>query len=235
VLKVSRQPGGEPEIFHSLQGEGVNIGVPCVFLRLALCNLRCIWCDTRYTWDWKRYDYHREVLDLTVDEAERRILAYRCPHLVLTGGEPTIQSRQAAPLLQSLRGQGFFVEVETNGTLVPDPDFAASVSQWNVSPKLANSGNAPARREVERALSYYAGLAHAYFKYVIEAPEDLVEVLRLNDQYGIPAARTLLMPQATDAAAQEEKSRWLADLCREQGFRFSNRLHVILWGARRGI
>ena len=57
LLKVSRQPSGEPEIFHSIQGEGVSAGTPTVFLRLATCNLACTWCDTRYTWDWRRFDF----------------------------------------------------------------------------------------------------------------------------------------------------------------------------------
>ena len=113
MLKVSRQPNGQPEIFHSLQGEGVSLGMPCVFLRLALCNLRCTWCDTKYTWDWKNYQYDREIMNLEPEEVARRILAYDCPHLVLTGGEPTLQSSQAAPLLRSLRERDFFIEVET--------------------------------------------------------------------------------------------------------------------------
>ena len=235
MLKVSRQPGGEPEIFHSVQGEGVSSGMPCVFLRLALCNLRCTWCDTKYTWDWRNYQYDQEVMSLAIDELERRIVAYNCPRLVLTGGEPTLQSSQAAPLLRSLKQRGFFIEVETNGTVVPDPDFAAMVDQWNVSPKLDNSGNGPERRAVRQALSYYAGQSHAYFKYVIEAPPDLAEVQSLNQQYGIPAARTQLMPQATDAAELARKSQWLSEQCKEHGFRYSSRLQVILWGASRGI
>ncbi|MFQ6028839.1 MAG: 7-carboxy-7-deazaguanine synthase QueE [Dehalococcoidia bacterium] len=235
MLKVSRQPQGQPEIFHSLQGEGVNIGMPCVFLRLALCNLRCSWCDTKYTWDWKHYQYDQEVLDMEPEAVEQCILAYNCHHLVLTGGEPTLQATQAVPLLQSLRQRGFFIEVETNGTILPEQEFSALVNQWNVSPKLNNSGNSPQRREVSRALAYFAGLAHAYFKYVIDNPEDLAEVLRLNENYAIPAARTLLMPQATDPAELSRKSVWLTELCKENGFRFSNRLHILLWGDSRGI
>ncbi len=93
MLKVSRQPSGEPEIFYSLQGEGVTAGTPTVFLRLANCNLSCSWCDTKYTWDWQSYDPQREVMELSDDEAHERILAFECPHLVITGGEPLMQQR----------------------------------------------------------------------------------------------------------------------------------------------
>ena len=146
-LKLSRQPSGEPEIFHSLQGEGHSIGTPTVFLRLAHCNLTCSWCDTKYTWDWANYDPKREVLTLPVDEIEERILGYGCPHLVITGGEPMMQQEALAPLALSLNERGFHVEVETNGTLAPNAEMANAVSQWNVSPKLTNSGVAPDRRE----------------------------------------------------------------------------------------
>ena len=55
MLKVSRKPDGSPEIFYSIQGEGANVGKPAVFLRMGLCNLKCSWCDTKYTWDWEEY------------------------------------------------------------------------------------------------------------------------------------------------------------------------------------
>ena len=84
-LRISRQPSGEPEIFHSLQGEGVTASRPSVFLRLATCNLACSWCDTKYTWDWDSYDYEREVVSLSVSEVEERVMEFRCPRLVITG------------------------------------------------------------------------------------------------------------------------------------------------------
>ena len=235
LLKVSVQPDGDPEIFYSIQGEGVNIGVPTVFLRLALCNLRCSWCDTKYTWDWDHYEYEKEVRDMSLSAVEGEIRRFGCSHLVITGGEPLMQARHMVPLAQSLKKLDYFIEVETNGTLIPPQDFACLVDQWNVSPKLANSANSVKHREVPRALNYFAALPNAYFKYVVESPDDIPEIVSLNSTYGIASASTLLMPQAVDSSELIQKSEWLVERCQENGFRFSTRLQVLLWGAKRGL
>ena len=235
MLKVSNQPDGTPEIFLSIQGEGVNIGMPTVFLRLAQCNLRCSWCDTKYTWDWGEYDYESEVRGMSDTEVEEAINRLNCKHLVITGGEPLIQARQLVPLTQSLKSMGFFIEVETNGTLVPNEDFSGLVDQWNVSPKLANSANVLNQRESPEALRFFSKLPNAHFKYVVSHPEDLSEILSLNARYGIASTNTMLMPQAGDHDELDQKSGWVVELCKQSGFRFSTRLHVILWGAKRGV
>ena len=104
---MSRLPTGQPEIFLSIQGEGASLGTQSVFLRLALCNLACIWCDTKYTWDWHNYDYHREAMELTQQQVEESITKYPCHHLVITGGEPLLQKRALEPLVRSLKSKGF--------------------------------------------------------------------------------------------------------------------------------
>ena len=217
-----------------MQGEGHSIGVPTVFLRLALCNLTCVWCDTKYTWDWANYDPKQEILPLSIDDIEKRILKYDCPHLVITGGEPMMQQLSLAPLATSLKEQGFYIEAETNGTLAPNPDMQASISQWNVSPKLAHSGVSQERREVAEALQAFAELDNAYFKFVIANPSDVDEVCNLVDRYTIPNLRVLLMPEGTTQKAIEEGRKWVAGICADKGFRFSTRMHILLWGDKRG-
>ena len=234
MLKVSRGPSGEPEIFHSVQGEGITAGTPTVFFRLATCNLACTWCDTKYTWDWKRYEYDREVLAMSSQDVERRILAHDRPHLVITGGEPLLQQRELAPLAVSLRRRGFYCEVETNGTIAPSADMAGAVSQWNVSPKTAGSGNRTESRERPEALLAFRELENAYFKFVVVDDADVDEVSRLVDRYEISPHRVLLMPEGVTAAAVLERGKWVAEACVERGFRFSTRLHILLWGDERG-
>jgi organic radical activating enzyme len=234
MLKVSRQPTGEPEIFYSLQGEGPSIGTPTVFLRLATCNLACTWCDTKYTWDWRNHDYNREVVALPLEDVERRVLDFGCPHLVITGGEPLLQQKALEPLAVSLKRQGFYCEVETNGTLPPSTEMIEAVSQWNVSPKLSNSGNPPDRREVLEAINAFRDLDCAYFKFVVVEPGDVEEVCGLVDRYRVPPERVILMPEGVTAQVIETRGKWVAQACSERGFRFSTRLHIVLWGDERG-
>ena len=212
TLKVSRLPSGEPEIFRSLQGEGATAGVPTVFLRLAMCNLACTWCDTKYTWDWQSYDVKREVLSVGVADAIDRVEAFDCQHLVITGGEPLMQQ----------------------DALAPGADLAGAVSQWNVSPKLANSGNAADRRTVPSALQAFRGLPNAYFKFVLVDPADADEVCGIVERFGLPRDRVILMPEGVTRDAVSTRGKWVADLCERHGFRFSTRLHILLWGDERG-
>ena len=234
MLRVSRMPSGEPEIFRSVQGEGVSAGTPTVFLRLGTCNLACSWCDTKYTWDWDSYDFDQQVMSMEESDLEQRILAFDLPHLVITGGEPLMQQKALGPLALSLKRRGFFCEVETNGTLAPQPEMVGAVSQWNVSPKLGNSGNGLERREVPEALRAFRDLDSAYFKFVVVGPSDIDEVLSLSKKHDLPAERIVLMPEGTTAAAINDRGRWLAEACASHGFRFSTRLHILLWGDQRG-
>ena len=234
TLKVSRLPNGEPEIFRSLQGEGPSLGAPSIFLRLATCNLSCSWCDTKYTWDWHSYDYKSEVVELPIRQIEERILGYKLPHLIITGGEPLLQREVLARLVRSLKGEGFFFEVETNGTILPGPGLEQCIDQWNVSPKLATSGNFAQRREIAEALEYYGELGNAFFKFVITESSDLEEVIRLVEKYKMSRERVLLMPEGRTRQALQDRGQWVSTLCIQEGFRFSPRLHILLWGDKRG-
>ncbi len=234
TLKVSRMSTGQPEIFLSIQGEGVSLGTQSVFLRLALCNLACTWCDTKYTWDWDHYDYHREAMELTRQQVEEQVCKFPCHHMVITGGEPLLQKRALGPLVRSLKERGFSFEVETNGTIQPGEVLEETIDQWNVSPKLTNSGNPAASREVPRALSTFSRLPNAYFKFVISELEDMEEVRDLMQRYGIPRERVILMPEGRTVREVRQRGRWLAQACVEEGYRFTTRMHILLWGDKRG-
>lgn len=236
-LHLSRMPNGEPEIFASVQGEGVTCGLPSVFVRLAFCNLRCTWCDADYTWDWRRYDSREETMAMSTREVADRVVeraGKAIENAVLTGGEPMLQGEELARLAELLKAEGFRLEAETNGTVRPAPELAALIDQWNVSPKLVSSGNRGDAREVPEALAWFGGAPSAYWKFVVVAPEDLGEVLELIGRYGVPPARVVLMPEGVDPATVSERSRWLVEICQERGFRLGTRLQIYLWGAERG-
>ena len=110
------------EIFESLQGEGRNMGRPCVFVRFAGCNLACPWCDTDIT--------TRFTLDLSGLVAE--VKSFKAKSVILTGGEPTIQG-EMPELVAALKKEGFWIGVETNGT--GEPDWLGFVDYVACSPK----------------------------------------------------------------------------------------------------
>ena len=210
------------------------MGVPSVFLRLATCNLKCHWCDTKYTWDWQVFDYQTEVVELDADDVQRRVRAFNCSHLVITGGEPLLQQEELEPLVANLTGDGFTFEVETNGTIAPTPGMLRHIGQWNVSPKLRSSGNAPESREIPLALETFAQMPTAFFKFVVTGESDIEEVCSLRDRYDLVPDRVLLMPEGRTPEALAKKSSWLPEVCVKHGFRFTTRLHILLWGDERG-
>ena len=222
------------EIFESIQGEGPTAGEPCVFLRLAMCNLHCRWCDTKYTWDWKNYDYDREVRLDTVTRVAERLLAARRSRLVITGGEPLMQQDGLAELL-TLLPESWSVEVETNGTLPPQPRLSARVNQWNVSPKLANGGDPAAARFRPAALIALRDTRRAFLKLVVESEADVEAALALAKDLDWPHERVLLMPQAASRADLLKRGTFVAEQAVRRGVRYTSRLHVQLWGGRRGV
>ena len=99
-------------------------------MRLSTCNLRCTYCDTKYTWDWSQYDRERELREETVARVAEQLAGAK--RLVVTGGEPLLQQESLLSLLQRI-GPSVFVEVETNGTIAPIGGLRSLVRQWNVS------------------------------------------------------------------------------------------------------
>jgi organic radical activating enzyme len=128
---------------------------------------------------------------------------------------------------------GIAVEIETNGTVAPPPALDALVHQYNVSPKLAHSGNAGLALIPER-LAHWAAEPRAFLKFVIAEPSDVAEVLALADTYAIPRERIYLMAEGTDAATLAARESWLAPLCLEHNLTLSKRLHIELYGDTRG-
>ena len=250
-MKLARLGEG-PEIFHTLQGEGPSAGLPAVFIRASRCNLHCVWCDTDHTWNFEGtpwphekdatpgYAKHRKseaTIELTPAAAADLILSYHCPRVVITGGEPLLQENDFLEMITHIRAHqsDCVFEVETNGTRTPSPAFAEAVDQFNVSPKLSNSGVKTSLRLVPDTLRFFASSPKSWFKFVISCMADLDEVLALQNEFSIPASRILLMPEGRTAAELDTTAADIAELCRTHGFRFCDRLHIRLWGDKRGV
>ena len=251
ILKLA-QLDGRPEIFHSIQGEGKSMGVPSVFVRTSLCNLHCVWCDTDYTWNWvgtrfahvndgkagyRKFDKKNWLVECDREKVAAMVADFKCPNVILTGGEPMLQQAALVTFMQTLRqkGQLYRFEVETNGTLVPKPDFDAAIDQYNVSPKLEHSGNTRTLREKSKALHFFSKSPKSNFKFVVDRPADVSEVLDLAQRYAIVPEKIWLMPEGTSPSTLKKRRPWLVDVCKAQGFRYSDRLHVQIWGAKKGV
>jgi 7-carboxy-7-deazaguanine synthase len=224
------------ELFYSIQGEGKLTGVPSVFVRASGCNLRCAWCDTPYA------SWNPEGEETAIGDIVSRIRQYSARHVVLTGGEPMIMP-DIAPLCEALKREGCHITIETAGTVfVP-----VSLDLASLSPKLSNS--TPSQREGGRfaraherlrlnvrVLQQFIDTAPQFqLKFVVSNPLDLSEIEQLLGQLrGWAADDVLLMPEGTDAQTLHQRGVWIADLCKQHGYRFCPRLHIELFGNRRG-
>jgi 7-carboxy-7-deazaguanine synthase len=224
------------EVFASIQGEGILAGVPSLFIRTSGCNLRCHWCDTPYTsWVPEGEDW---PIDRIIEwVAENR--GYR--HVVLTGGEPMIQP-ELPDLARRLADAGFHVTVETAGTVYVE----LVCHLMSISPKLANSTpwmmeggrRAAAHEKLRINGEVLRRLVKSYeyqLKFVVGEPGDLEEIKQVIQLCGAKNERVLLMGEGRTAEVLRERAVWLVELCKEHGYRYCPRLHVELYGDRRGV
>ena len=230
------------EIFGpTYQGEGRSAGMPCAFIRLAFCNLHCVWCDTPHTWNWKgsphkhpiKYDIKVEVHTMTHEEVLEKILATGAKAVVISGGEPTLQHKELLPLIKELKERDFWVEVETNGTVLPSDDFIDYVDQINCSPKLASSGNELELRRVPAVLTKYANTPKVNFKFVVQDENDIQEAGELTEQFGLKEVR--LMPECRTKEELLERSLWVRKEAAKHGFLFTTRMSIMESGTKRGV
>lgn len=241
-LVLATDDTGAPEVFASLQGEGPSAGMPVAFIRLSRCNLACVWCDTAYTWrfegdnrphrDGTAFDKATNQVKVSPEKAAAKVAALGQKRLVITGGEPLMQSGALADMLAIL--PDIEVEIETNGTTKANAHLDIRVDQYNVSPKLAHSGNDTALALIPERLDFYASDPRAFFKFVIAEPGDVDEVLDLQRRHMIAPSKIYLMAEGTTSEALREKQQWLSPLCLRHGFRMSDRMHIHLYGDTRG-
>ena len=223
------------EIFYSIQGEGSLAGVPSVFVRTSGCNLRCVWCDTPYT------SWEPEGSECSVDAVVEEVLRHPARHAVVTGGEPMI-AKDIAALTEALRARGLHITVETAGTVYAP----VACDLMSISPKLSNS--TPRERGGGRWAAQHDRLRiqpevlrrlmrdYEYqLKFVVASPADLDEIRALVAELEADRGRVMLMPEGIDPQVLRERSQWIVEVCKQEAFRFSPRLHVDIWGNRRGV
>ena len=224
------------ELFYSIQGEGKLTGVPSVFVRASGCNLRCVWCDTPYA------SWNPEGVDLVVEEIVRRAREFGAKHVVITGGEPMIMP-DIVELCAAFRGERYHITIETAATFFKPIEMDLA----SLSPKLSNStpwdrkgGRFAQAHERNRikipVIQQLIDTAPDFqLKFVVSSEQDMVEIHELLAQLkNWQPSDVLLMPEGTDTSTLDSRAGWIADLCKETGFRFCPRLHVLLYGNTRG-
>jgi 7-carboxy-7-deazaguanine synthase len=223
------------EIFYSVQGEGSLVGVPSVFVRTSGCNLRCTWCDTPYT------SWQPEGEDWSLDQILRRVAEFGASHVVVTGGEPMI-APGIEVLTTALQNAQQHITIETAGTVY----HPVTCDLMSISPKLKNS--VPLERDGGRWAAQHERLRWQpdvlrrliaeyphQLKFVVAAPDDLSEIEAMRIELDARPESIILMPEGTDRDTLRDRGEWIVEICKERGYRFSPRLHVDLWGARRGV
>ena len=223
------------EHFESIQGEGNYAGVNSLFIRFHFCNLTCTWCDTKFTW---LGDY-RESKQMSTMDINTLISQSRSNNVIFTGGEPALYR------LDRLSENDKKYHVETNGTIIPTEPLELVLKNvtitreamdheviknfnWVVSPKLSNS-----RQEInECSLKYWVDKEFCIFKFIVRNLSDLEEVSEVCEKYGIKKEKIFVGLEGQTLESQLQPA--IVDEIIRYGYNFSPRLHVILWGAKRG-
>jgi 7-carboxy-7-deazaguanine synthase len=211
-LKVS-------EIFFSLQGESTWAGLPCAFIRLAGCNLRCNWCDTPQALEGGE--------EMSVDEAARRALAFGVPLVEVTGGEPLLQE-EVYPLMETLLGAGARVLLETNGSLPVGRADPRVVKILDV--KCPASGFAQCNDWSNLALLRPTDEV----KFVLSGRADYDFALGVLRHHGLlERGCPVLFAPVRGMLEPRRLAAWMLE-DRLSGVRLQLQLHKLIWGEERG-
>lgn len=216
------------EIFLSIQGEGLNLGVCSTFVRLSGCNLaeRCsIPCDTKYAW---KGSVERSTTDVLLEVA-----SYNCRNIIITGGEPMLQQEALIELMEKLLCTNLFYtfEIETNGTIPPLKRLAELTDLFTVSPKFPNPKYSPVFSQIENL----AERPKVVFKFVVDKQEDMKGILQFLRKYNKEGREVFLMPQATSVTEMSARLPMIIEEAKKHNFRVTPRLQILAYGLKRGV
>jgi len=239
------------ELFYSVQGEGKRAGTPSFFIRTNFCNLRCLFsggnlCDTPYT-SWDPED-PQNIGKMHISEIISEYEKNSCNDIVITGGEPTMQKEELLELCMALKKSNAdaFITLETNGTIFGE--FAQHIGLASISPKLQSSIPIGTKYEKihlrnmrnKEALKKYQsmnsdGKLDIQWKFVFTGPEDIKEILSFSKEFGVPRKDVYLMPEGITQEQLDSKRISTIDTCLAHGLNYTDRLHIVAWGNKRGV
>ena len=250
------------EIFKSIQGEGLYIGSPMVFVRLAGCNYTCPWCDTKYSWDVDSGD------EYTPDELYSKILeigGYDNFNVCFTGGEPMLQQDEIGKLIPWLHSKWWIsTHIETNGSIIPKGPIRR-IKHWVISPKLRYI---TAKEMIEGILSVYL-YGDVQLKFVVSSKADIIDVNEFIQNFRERSYRgnrirypIIIQPERYEASnidgldavlicdddwveqsvhkgmylrSMEQIIGWCNDHLTNCNWRVLPQLHYLIWGDKRGV
>ena len=246
TLKLATMPDGTPEIFKSIQGEGVKCGALSLFVRFSECNLFCSWCDTPYTWRWNNSHPHDDdnvfnrkeaQIKLTIEQLTSLIRREKINRIIFTGGEPLLQQKRIILVMRNLQnrnnGKFFEFEFETNGTVKPTNEILSEASLFVVSPKLTNSG-IEMSKTILHALDIFTKTPKAIFKFVVSSKKDFLEIRQIQQRYNIASKKIWIMPCGRTSKKVLKTAREIVNQIIEYEYNYSPRLHIDLFGDKQG-
>jgi 7-carboxy-7-deazaguanine synthase len=218
--------------FYTIQGEGPHTGYPAVFIRIQGCTVGCQWCDTKYSWpnakagkSWTFSDIESEI-----EKAPRSAI------IVITGGEPCEHEHELVALLQVIRYKRS-VEIETSGYIYT-PNLANLSDVVVISPKISPSAGVVAGKKITRDVANkWIGRFEQilYWKFVAQGEDDLHRILGVIEEWKLDRDRVWVMPEGLTREQLLNSSSLVAEFCKKEGVKFSYRVHVAVWGAKRGV
>ena len=210
------------EIFYSIEGEGTEIGRPEIFIRLAKCNLRCEWCDTKYSWN--------NGEEMSIREIINEVTKHPCKSISITGGEPLLQREELLELIQRLKKLGYWIQINTNGTIY-DKKIFELVDLVSMDCKCPSSGMKSDPDALKKTKGLFA--SKSQFKLIISDEEDY--------RYAKNVVRTLLQGAPNVIFQPEWDSRKfakkLAVLAMEDQLdvRIILQQQKMIWGVKKGV
>ncbi len=209
------------EIFSSISGEGSWMGRAAIFVRFSGCNLSCEWCDEKHAGKYIELD---KVIECVLS------MSKKIKRVVITGGEPLLQKEDCISLIEKLSNNGFKIMIETNGTLINKLNSKDTQilkrCELTVSPKKGHvSGNS-----IRVAKNLFSN-----FKFVVGSKSwKLEEVKSIVDKYDISGEYVWLMPLTINGEIDDELTKEIWEFCVENGYNYSDRLHVRVWKGEKG-
>lgn len=210
------------EIFYSFEGEGLEIGKPEVFVRLAGCNLRCHWCDTKYAF--------KNASEITLQEIRSEINQYPCKNVSITGGEPLLQQQEINELIKKLKKLGYWIQINTNGTIF-NREIFESVDRITMDCKCPSSKETSNMNVLSQTKNMFE--SKSQFKFVISNVQDYRYAKKIIQFILNDASDIIFQPEWSSRTFTKQ----LIDCVKNDhlNVRIILQQHKILWGTRRKV